>query len=43
MSGYSDEAVNRNGALEVDASYLEKPFSSAELARKIRSTLDASV
>jgi DNA-binding response OmpR family regulator len=41
MSGYSDEAVNRNGTLEAEAAYLEKPFSGAELARKIRATLDA--
>jgi CheY-like chemotaxis protein len=41
MSGYSDEAVTRNGALEPGAAYLEKPFSAEELGRKVRAMLDA--
>lgn len=40
MSGYAGDTVTRSGALEVDAAFLEKPFSSDELARTIRETLD---
>jgi CheY-like chemotaxis protein len=42
MSGYADEAANRNGALNPGAPYLEKPFSAYELATRIRAILDAS-
>jgi CheY-like chemotaxis protein len=41
MSGYADEAVSRNGSLHVDAAFLEKPFSAAGLATKIREVLDS--
>jgi two-component system cell cycle sensor histidine kinase/response regulator CckA len=41
MSGYADEAVTRNGALELGAAYLEKPFSAADLGKKVRAILDA--
>jgi DNA-binding response OmpR family regulator len=40
MSGYADEAVKRNGALNPGATFLEKPFSSAELAQSVRRVLD---
>jgi two-component system cell cycle sensor histidine kinase/response regulator CckA len=40
MSGYADEAVVRNGTLNPGATFLEKPFSSLELARRVRQTLD---
>jgi PAS domain S-box-containing protein len=40
MSGYADEAVIRNGVLEAGTAYLEKPFSAADLATKVRETLD---
>jgi two-component system cell cycle sensor histidine kinase/response regulator CckA len=40
MSGYADEAVTRNGALEAGAAYLEKPFSGRDLARMVRDALD---
>ena len=40
MSGYADEAVTRNGVLEAGTAYLEKPFSAADLAAKVRETLD---
>jgi CheY-like chemotaxis protein len=42
MSGYAGDTVTRSGALALDAAFLEKPFSSNELARKIRETLDAT-
>ena len=42
MSGYADEAVVRNGALNPGATFLEKPFSSSELAQRVRETIDQS-
>jgi two-component system cell cycle sensor histidine kinase/response regulator CckA len=39
MSGYSSEAVGRRGILGRDASFLEKPFSSADLARHVRTAV----
>jgi hypothetical protein len=41
MSGYSDEAVFRNGLIRPDTAFIEKPFSSGTLARKVREVLDA--
>jgi two-component system, cell cycle sensor histidine kinase and response regulator CckA len=41
MSGYADEAVSRNGSLDADAAFLEKPFSAGGLATKIREVLDS--
>ena len=41
MSGYTDEAVTRHGALEASAAFLQKPFSPIGLARKVRELLDA--
>jgi two-component system cell cycle sensor histidine kinase/response regulator CckA len=40
MSGYSDEAVVRHGMLRPNTAFLEKPFSEAALARKVREVLD---
>jgi two-component system cell cycle sensor histidine kinase/response regulator CckA len=41
MSGYSDEAVHRQGELSSSAAFLEKPFTERALARKVREVLDA--
>jgi two-component system cell cycle sensor histidine kinase/response regulator CckA len=41
MSGYTDEAVQRNGVLGTSAAFLEKPFTERSLARKVREVLDA--
>ena len=41
MSGYTDEAVVRHGLLERGLNYLQKPFTPAVLARRIRDVLDA--
>ena len=41
MSGYTDEAVVRHGLLERGLNYLQKPFTPAVLARRVRDVLDA--
>jgi DNA-binding response OmpR family regulator len=40
MSGYTDEAVVRHGLLERGLNYLQKPFTPAVLARRVREVLD---
>ncbi|HEU5261937.1 MAG TPA: response regulator [Gemmatimonadales bacterium] len=40
MSGYSDEAVAQQGALDHGAPLLQKPFTPAALAQKVREVLD---
>jgi hypothetical protein len=42
MSGYTDDTVVRNGVLETGTAFLQKPFTPASLARKVREVLDAS-
>ncbi len=39
MSGYTDDAVLRHGIQDMDATFLQKPFSLGTLARKVRDTL----
>ena len=41
VSGYTDNAVLRNGLLEPGAAFLEKPFSPDSLARKVHELLSA--
>ncbi len=41
VSGYTDEAIVSTGLLEPNAAFLQKPFTPADLARKVRKVLGA--
>jgi two-component system, cell cycle sensor histidine kinase and response regulator CckA len=41
VSGYTDDAIVQHGMLEPGLAFLQKPFTPAALARKVRETLDA--
>ncbi|MDJ0447862.1 CHASE3 domain-containing protein [Methylocystis sp. JR02] len=41
ITGYSQHAIARDGMLDPDVNLLTKPFTLAQLARKIRAVLDA--
>ena len=40
ISGYTDSAIGHHGVLEPGIAFLQKPFSSEDLARKVRAVLD---
>jgi len=42
ISGYTDDALADHGVLDEELSFLEKPFSPARLAQKVRSVLDGT-
>jgi len=42
ISGYSDQIVTRDRQLQDGVALLEKPFSPASLARKVRKMLDSA-
>ncbi len=42
MSGYTDDCIVRHGVLESGMAFLQKPFTSESLARRLREVLDAS-
>jgi two-component system, cell cycle sensor histidine kinase and response regulator CckA len=39
-SGYTDDAIEQHGVLEIGVAFLSKPYSPATLARKVRAMLD---
>jgi hypothetical protein len=41
MSGYTDDAIIRNGIQDTNAFLLQKPFSPSGLIQKVREVLDA--
>jgi CheY-like chemotaxis protein len=40
MSGYTDDAILRHGVIGQETAFLQKPFTTASLARKVREVLD---
>jgi YesN/AraC family two-component response regulator len=41
MSGYTDDAIFRLGVLDDATRFLSKPFTSADLRRKVRDVIDS--
>jgi FixJ family two-component response regulator len=41
MSGYTADAITDRGVLEAGIGFLEKPFTGAALARRVREMLDS--
>ena len=43
LSGYTDDALVREGVLHDRVNFLQKPFSPVALAQKVREVLDSPV
>ena len=43
MSGYTENAIWRNGIIETSANFLQKPFTLDALTRKVREVLEKSI
>jgi two-component SAPR family response regulator len=41
VSGYTDDAIVREGMLQPGIAFLQKPFTPEMLARRVRELLDA--
>jgi len=43
MSGYADDAIVHHGTLAPGTHFIGKPFSAADLARRVREVLEDGV
>lgn len=42
MSGYSDDTIVHHGIMDIGNAFIEKPFTSASMGRKVREVLDSA-